>query len=81
MDDTDPGGPAEGTPRRPGQPRFYLPIVFWLGCILLAFGLVAGERTPIVGGALVMAWGLFIGAVAHWAHRTRAGNRTRRGER
>ncbi len=81
MDESDAGGAAERAPRRPGQPRFYLPIVFWLGCILLAFGLFARERTPIVGGALVMAWGLFIGAAAHWAHRARAGSRTQRRDR
>lgn len=81
MDSSDPGGPAEQTPRRPTQPRFYLPIVFWLGCVLLAFGLVTREGTPIVGGALVMAWGLFIGLVAHWAHRRRARSRTGQGGR
>ena len=66
MGSSDPGGPAART-----QPRFYLPIVFWLGCLLLAFGLITREGTPILGGALVMAWGLFLAAVAHWAKRAR----------
>ena len=54
------------------SPRFYLPIVFWLGCILLVFGLVAQHGSAIIGGVLVMAWGLLLGAVAHWAQRSRA---------
>ena len=53
------------------RPRFYLPIVFWLGCVLLAFGLVTRHGSAIVGGALVMAWGLLLGLVAHWAQRAR----------
>ncbi|MET1060385.1 MAG: hypothetical protein ABWX84_12345 [Nocardioides sp.] len=54
------------------SPRFYLPIVFWLGCVLLAFGLVRQHGTAIVGGVLVMAWGLLLAVVAHWAQRSRA---------
>jgi hypothetical protein len=54
------------------SPRFYLPIVFWLGCVLLAFGLVARHGTSIVGGVLVMAWGLLLAVIAHWAQRARA---------
>jgi len=54
------------------SPRFYLPIVFWLGCILLVFGLVAQHGSAIIGGVLVMAWGLLLGLVAHWAQRARA---------
>jgi hypothetical protein len=53
-------------------PRFYLPIVFWLGCVLLVFGLVARHGSAVVGGGLVMAWGLLLGLVAHWAQRARA---------
>ena len=81
MDSSDPGGPAEQTQPRPARPRFYLPIVFWLGCILLAFGLVTRESTYDPRGALVMAWGLFLGLAAHWAHRTRARTRTDPGRR
>ena len=54
------------------RPRFYLPIVFWLGCALLVFGLVTRHGSAILGGALVMAWGLLLGLVAHWAQRARA---------
>ena len=54
------------------SPRFYLPIVFWLGCILLVFGLFAQHGSAIIGGVLVMAWGLLLGLVAHWAQRARA---------
>ena len=54
------------------SPRFDLPIVVWLGCILHVFRLVAQHGSAIIGGVLVMAWGLLLGLVAHWAQRARA---------
>ena len=36
MDSSDPGEAGGADAARPAWPRFYLPIVFWLGCILLA---------------------------------------------
>lgn len=80
MDPNDPGTPAEQASARPAYPRFYLPIVFWLGCLLLGFGLMAQHGSAIVGGALVMAWGVLLAVVAHVAQVARWRTRAERGE-
>ena len=53
------------------MPRIYLPIVFWLGVAMTLLALVFTDRTWAVGGVLLMAWGLVLALIGHWAQRRR----------
>ncbi len=78
MESSESGGPGDQPRGSTAYPRFYLPIVFWLGLVMVGLGAVLRNGPALVAGALVMLWGLLLAVVAHWAQRKRARLRAER---